>query len=154
MHKYAPKFAIVGNMGWESCEVHWKICKALLWNWLFDIDESRLTRQIFNWDKQIIVCWSKDICTLFWNSLFIDAFFNNEKINISLFRESVFAKDRGQRANDIWTNQNRSLTMIKTENGMENIRKKIFVYNLSKKIFMCSPEIWYFTLDYWNWTVC
>lgn len=46
VHKYAPKLAILGDMGWEPCEGHWKICIAQLWARLTDMDENRLTRKI------------------------------------------------------------------------------------------------------------
>ena len=67
VHKYTPTLAIVGDMGWESCEARWKICMAQLWNSLLDMVANRLTRKIFLWDKHILGLWSNDICKLFCN---------------------------------------------------------------------------------------
>ena len=103
VHKYAPTLAIVGDMGWESCEARWKICMAQLWNRLLDMDANRLTRKIFLWDKHILGPWSKDICKYFCNYGFGELFLNNEKLNIGLFKESVFAKDKEKWSDNIWT---------------------------------------------------
>lgn len=65
------------------------MCIAQLWNWLHDMNENSLTRQIFTWDKQIIGSWSKGKCTLFFNSRFSEAFFNNIKLNTGLFRAGM-----------------------------------------------------------------
>ncbi len=80
VHKYAPKLAIVGDKGWEPCEACLKICTVQSWNWLRDMEESRLTRKIFIWDKKIIGSWSRDLCTLFYNYGFEEAFINYEKL--------------------------------------------------------------------------
>lgn len=62
------------NMGWKPCV-------AQLWNWLLDMEESRLTRQIFIWDKLIIGSWSEEMRTLFCYSGFGEAFLiNNNKL--------------------------------------------------------------------------
>ncbi len=66
--------------------------------------ESGLTGNKFIWDKQILGSWSKDVCTLFYNHGFgEEAFLNNKKINLHLFRESGFDQVKEQWANDIWT---------------------------------------------------
>ncbi len=53
VHKYVPVAAVSGDMGWEPCEVQWKVCTAArLQNRLLDMSDNRLTKKIFNWDKQ------------------------------------------------------------------------------------------------------
>lgn len=59
MHKYASELDIVGDVIWDSCEARWRMAQFL--NWIFDMEESRLTRTFIIWDKQMIGSWSDDV---------------------------------------------------------------------------------------------
>ena len=50
VHKYSPTLGHMGDMGWESNRNRWKIHSLRLWNRLVDMDNSRITKKIFNWD--------------------------------------------------------------------------------------------------------
>ncbi len=50
VHKYAPTLGHVGDMGWGSNRDRWKIHSLRLWNRLVGLDNSRITKKIFNWD--------------------------------------------------------------------------------------------------------
>ena len=52
VHRFAPIESLLGDMGWSTSKIRhdWLILK--LWNRLCALDESRLTRKIFDWDRQ------------------------------------------------------------------------------------------------------
>ena len=47
VHKLAPLLAIVGDMGWEPCEVRHGGDMVRLWNRLINMPDNKLTKQIF-----------------------------------------------------------------------------------------------------------
>ena len=52
VHKYAPILGHVGDMGWASNRGRWKINILRLWNRLTGIENDRLLKKIFIWDKE------------------------------------------------------------------------------------------------------
>ncbi len=65
------------------------------------------------------------------NNCFGEAFFNNEKTDIHLFRQAVFAQYKSQWANDIWNKSKLStFRQIKTEYGTE---KYVYIICLKRK---------------------
>ncbi len=52
VHKYAPILGHVGDMGWTSNRGRWKINILRLWNRLTMIDNNRLLKKIFMWDRE------------------------------------------------------------------------------------------------------
>ncbi len=50
VHKFAPIAGYVGDMGWVSNRGRWKLNMLRMWNRLTTLDNSRLTKKIFNWD--------------------------------------------------------------------------------------------------------
>lgn len=57
--------AVSGDMGWKPCEVQWKVCIARLWNRLVNMNDNRLTKKVFNWDKQQNGPWVEDMRDMF-----------------------------------------------------------------------------------------
>ncbi len=51
VHKFAPILGYVGDMGWVSNRGRWKVNILRLWNRLTGIDNDRLLKKIFLWDK-------------------------------------------------------------------------------------------------------
>lgn len=142
-HMWAIQVLVhAGKVSYEGC---WKKCTAQLWNLLLDMDESRLMRHIFIWDKQ-----SKDISTVFCSSGSGEAFFFF-KWKALICLENLCAKDKGQWADDIWTKPKlHTFTMIQTEYVMENY----VVYNLSKKQTRKNTNLymlgWGLSKQYWK----
>ncbi len=51
VHKFAPTVGYTGDMGWISNRGRWKINTLRLWNRLVALDDNRLTKKIFIWDR-------------------------------------------------------------------------------------------------------
>ena len=52
VHRYAPIEALLGDMGWQTARSRHKILILKFWNRLCLMPESRLTRKVFDWDRQ------------------------------------------------------------------------------------------------------
>ncbi len=50
VHKFAPIMGHVGDIGWISNRGRWKVNMLRLWNRLVTMDDSRITKKIFQWD--------------------------------------------------------------------------------------------------------
>ena len=69
VHRFAPKVAINGDMGWIGANVKRKLCMIRLWNKLVCMNNNRLPKIIFNWDhEKKSIGWCQDIKKLL-NSL-------------------------------------------------------------------------------------
>ena len=66
VNEKSPILGLRGDMGWREPKVRQSIEKFRLWNRLVSMDNSRLTKVIFNWDmslhEQGYSNWSTDIC--------------------------------------------------------------------------------------------
>ena len=68
VHRFAPIAGIMGDMGWTPNSVRRQVVACRLWNRLVKMDESRLTKHIFNYDITVNGKFSKyiaDICNNF-----------------------------------------------------------------------------------------
>ena len=82
VHNYAANVAINGDMGWTTSQVRPQIVLRF-WNRLVNMDENRLTKAIFDWDRNICCKnWSSDVKTLMNSIDFQDNF--NEILPVSL----------------------------------------------------------------------
>ncbi len=61
VHPKTPLLALEGDMGWKSCRLRQNINMIHFWNKLISIDESRLTKRIFNWDYNLCKNWCLEI---------------------------------------------------------------------------------------------
>ncbi len=64
VHSKAALLALEGDMGWTSSKTRHHIHMIRLWNKFINMDESRITKCVFNLDYQICKNWSfefKDI---------------------------------------------------------------------------------------------
>ena len=75
VHKYAPKYGVTGDMGWLDPKFGRAICKLRLWNRLVKMDNSRLTKVVFEWDMSICKNnWSDSLKTLLCSIDMLDIF--------------------------------------------------------------------------------
>ena len=61
VHKFAPNRAIIADMGWQSSWTRRHVNMLRLWNRLLDMEPQRLTRNIFEWDKDYKRGWCKNV---------------------------------------------------------------------------------------------
>ncbi len=52
VHRFAPILGHVGDMGWVSNRMRWKLNILRLWNRLVCMDNDRLLKKVFLWDRK------------------------------------------------------------------------------------------------------
>ena len=83
VHKFAPKLAITGDMGWlPSCQRrHYNMIRY--WNRLMDMPDTRLCKQVFNWDQErCLNNWSSEIKAIMNNIGLAEHFTNKYKCDL------------------------------------------------------------------------
>ena len=66
VHKFASNHVINGDMGWEFSSVRRKIEMLRLWNRFLSFDDTRLTKNVYIWDKSLCAHnWSSEIKVVF-----------------------------------------------------------------------------------------
>ena len=78
-------------MGWLSPKYTRILCKVRLWNRLVQMDSSRLTKKIFEWDWLIRRNnWSSDICSTFLKLDSHTHFYNQDQFDFKALKERVW----------------------------------------------------------------
>ena len=80
VHRYAPTSAIHCEMGWLHSKLRQSIEVFRLWNRLLTLDDSRITKRIFLWDKQL--------CRDNWCSK-LESILNNFGYNEEIFDDNL-----------------------------------------------------------------
>ena len=52
VYEYAANLAINGDVGWTPCRVRRKVEMLRLWNRLVSLEDHRVTKHVFMWDKR------------------------------------------------------------------------------------------------------
>ena len=52
VHRFASTEALLGDMGWPTARSRHKLLLLKYWNRLCNLDDSRITKKIFNWDRR------------------------------------------------------------------------------------------------------
>ena len=130
VHKYAPMAAVSGDVGWEPCEVRWKICTVRLWNRLISMNNDRLTKKIFNWDIQVKGPWTEDMRNMLCECGREDVFLGLNQVNNEMLKETLLEKVKGNWAEEVWSKPKlRTYREIKSDYCAENY----VLFNLPKK---------------------
>ena len=84
VHKFAPNKAINADMGWISSRTRRHVNMLRLWNRLLDMEPQRLTRKIFEWDKDFKRGWCKNVCEIL-STIRCSGFFDaNWKVDLTM----------------------------------------------------------------------
>ena len=66
VHRFAPTPGLEGDMGWTRSLTRRQINRIRYWNHLLKLNEDRLTKIVFNWDReQLSQGWASDMKELF-----------------------------------------------------------------------------------------
>ena len=83
VHKFAPNAAINGDMGWVYSLVRRKGEMLKLWNRLVAMENDRLTKRIFMWDKTVSKHnWCSDVFKVMQETDNQLLFYNNEPVDV------------------------------------------------------------------------
>ena len=79
VHRSAPIAGMYGDMGWMKPYMGRYICMIRFWNPLITLENSRLTKQMFNWDYECKTGWSKEIENVF-TQLNLEQYFIHKRV--------------------------------------------------------------------------
>ena len=85
VHKFAPKLAINGDMGWTPSNMRHKLNILRFWNRVVNMSNDRITKVVFLWDYNLrdrIKNWSYDIANVFRDINLQSKFSNLEIVNL------------------------------------------------------------------------
>ncbi len=125
VHKYAPKLGHVGDMGWVSNRGRWEINILRLWNRLIGIDNDRILKKIFMWDKEQHSLSNKSNFSAHVKQLLIkigkrESYFRSEPIDIESTRTVIANREQAQWVDDVKSKPKLDfLAGIKSSYGVE-----------------------------------
>ena len=115
VHKYAPIAGMRGDMGWCSLLLGRKMCSLRLWNKLILMDDSRITKHVFNYDYQICKNnWNSKIKKLLTDINMQEYFENKMTINLTYVRNVLLEKEIAN-----WKQQTQSKAKLRTYRGFK-----------------------------------
>ncbi len=134
VHKFAPILGHVGDMGWVSNRGRWKLNILRLWNRLVEMDNDRLTKRVFSWDREQHALTNKSNFSSQARQILIELERNNcytnlGTVNITDMKSIVYEHDKSNWSNGVKDKPKLDfLSDIKTEMGVEPFVK----INISK----------------------
>ena len=131
VHRFAPNCAIYGESGWLNPKLRRQLEIIRLWNRLVIMDDDRLTKKVFLWDKSI--CnnnWTNDIVTII-NRLDLShtSFERNTILDLEIVKSRLSVLNR-----KMWENELTSKPKLRT------YRKFKFNYNLETYLNICMQK--------------
>lgn len=83
VHRFAPNLAINADMGWLYSRTRRKVEMVRFWNRMHIMDDTRLTKKVFLWDKSICKRnWNSEIKQIFSETQSLDSFVNQTSLDV------------------------------------------------------------------------
>ena len=93
VHRFAPNLAINGDVGWYSSSTRRKVEMIRLWNRLQNMDNSRLTKKVFLWDKDLCTRnWSSDVKRISDEAGCLETFMDSVYIDVRMVKSRLHDK--------------------------------------------------------------
>ena len=93
VHRFSPNLAINGDMGWKSCKNRREVEMGRFWNRMVTMNDDRLTKKVFLWDKQKCMRnWSSEIKEVLCSIGLEHAFMTNSPIDLKIMADSLHEK--------------------------------------------------------------
>ena len=90
LHRFAPNCAINGDMGWAPSKIRRHSNIIRFWNRIVNIDENRLTKKVFRWDKSFKhVNWCYELALMLNTVSMFDSFTEECPINVKVIKEKL-----------------------------------------------------------------
>ncbi len=83
VHKFSPNHAINADMGWITSRVRRHVEILRLWNRLINMEDDRLTKKVFMWDKSNRHVWCKGVYDIMNKIGCINAYEFNEPVDLA-----------------------------------------------------------------------
>ena len=104
VHRFTPILAMYGDSGWIPCIYRRWGNSLRLWNRLINMDDSRLTKQVFNYDYN--VCknnWCSDVKQIFEQLNQTAVFHSKSTVNLAITKQMITAYYASKWSRDIQT---------------------------------------------------
>ena len=102
VHKFASNLSISGDMGWVPRIVRRKIIILKFWNRLMHMNRSRLTKKVFNWDKDSRApTWCNDIAEMLDTLNLRNVYTNCLCIDVNFAQDSLLSIHKNEWVNCI-----------------------------------------------------
>ena len=86
VHPKTPLLALTGDMGWKTAQMNRHIRMVRYWNRLLTLDDDRLTKKVFWYDKELCTNnWSSEMKALFNATKMGWIYDNMDQCNVSVF---------------------------------------------------------------------
>lgn len=143
-HRFAPNYAINGDVGWVSSTVRRRTEMLRFWNRVIDIDTNRLTKQVFLWDfhkRGSKGNWNSDIYKLFVKigKLYVYWYwYNNQtKVDICEAKNALIEEEKSE-----WYDK---IQLISKLSNYRKFKNEYSPESLPCSSFnVCSVALWYF----------
>lgn len=116
VHKFTSNVAINGEFGWIPSRIRRHVNMLRFWNRLISMNNSRLTKKVFLWDKNSTVStWCSDVFQIFDSVSMSSSFFNNSIIVTDEIKGKLFELFKSQ-----WTTQTIESPKLRTYISFKN----------------------------------
>ena len=110
VHRFSPNLAVNGDMGWVNSSTRRKIEMLRYWNKLIEMDESRLTRKVFMWDKnKNIRNWSNEVFKIMTDIGYEQHFYQCKTIDLDNCKDVLCLSDK-----ESWCQQVSTVPKLRT----------------------------------------
>ncbi len=89
VHQKTPLLALDGDIGWLNCQNRRHIEMFKMWNRLVKMDDTKLTRKIFDYDHRICKNWSREVKSLLAQIGEEDVYTNKSECDIDRITKSL-----------------------------------------------------------------
>ncbi len=91
VHKFAPNPGVLGDMGWTPSCIRRKICILRYWNRLITMNNSRLTKSVFNTDYNSNGTWCNYVKTIFKQCDKYEIYLNRKTCDLASIKEKLLS---------------------------------------------------------------
>ena len=92
---------MIGDLGWISHIITKSICMLNYWNRIVKMDDTRLTKRVFNNDFKIKGKWCKSVKSIFKSIDMLDLYNNKIKCDIKQCKEKLLSNFKNRWSKDV-----------------------------------------------------
>ena len=110
VHKFSPNLAVNGDMGWVNSSTRRKVEMLRYWNRLIAMDDNRLTKKVFMWDKDKNVRnWSNEIFKIMTDIGYEQQFYQAQAVDLDNCKNILDLSDK-----ELWCEQVSTVSKLRT----------------------------------------
>ena len=139
VHSKAALLALEGDICWKNCKIRQNVNMIRLWNKLLLMDESRLTRNVFDWDYENQKGWCLQVKELFISIGLLDVYLEKRNCDLRLVESRLFETRQNQWKEMLITNPKlRTYRLFKNVINTENY---VYIKNRKKRSLLAQLRL-------------